>query len=149
MAKFYKVFKNEVVQWFHLVVNNITTPEMWQEVTISMIPKEEHSCPNVKNFRPISLLNSDYKIFAKVIAERLKNFFFFTFKYWLKKISNKSIGEDQAHFLLGRLIRDNIRTVLNILEYGDKLLGSRSVFLRCRKRFRQRELVVYGEKLWK
>lgn len=68
-AKLYKNYKNEVVQWFRLVANNImeggTILGTWQEATITMIPKEEHKCPDVKNFRPISLLNSDYKIFAK------------------------------------------------------------------------------------
>lgn len=62
-------------------------PQIRQNATISMIPKQEDNCPNVKNFRPISLLNVDYKIFAKIIGERLK------------KLLNKHTGEDWMGFL--------------------------------------------------
>lgn len=35
------------------------------------------------------------------------------------------IGEDQVGFLAGRHIKDNLRTVMNILEYGDKQPGKK------------------------
>lgn len=90
--------------------------KMWQEAIISMIIKEEKECLNVKNFRPTSLLNIDYKIFVKVVAQRLKTF--------LKSYT----GEDQVGFLPVWNIKDNLRTVLNILEYGDKQPGKKLVF---------------------
>lgn len=90
-AKFYKTFKNDLVQWIQLVTNNVLKgedpPKTWQDATISMIPKEEHECLNVKNFRSISLLKVDYKILVNVLEERLKNFL------------NDYIGEDQAGLL--------------------------------------------------
>lgn len=102
-----------------------TIPKSWQQATISMIPKVEHRCPDVKDYRLISLLNSDYKIFAKVIAEGLK------------KVLIKDIGEDQVGFLV----------VLNILEYGD--VGrkkNRPFLLRRGDGLRLHKLVVYGGK---
>lgn len=90
------------------ILEGKTIPQTWQNAIISVLPKQEDSCPEVKNFRPISLLNVDYNIFTKIIAERLK------------RVLNKYIGEDQAGFLPGRHIRENVRTVLNILEYADK-----------------------------
>lgn len=35
------------------------------------------------------------------------------------------IGEDQTGFFPGRHIKDNIRTVMNIFEYGDKQPGKK------------------------
>lgn len=76
MAKFYKILKKEIVEQFQLLTNNIlegeTIPNTWQEAITSIIPKEKQDIPDVKSFRPISLLNVDYKLFTKVIAERLK-----------------------------------------------------------------------------
>lgn len=84
---------------------------MWQQAIVTLIPKENSSCPNVGNFRPISLLNTDYKLFAKILSERLK------------KIVTEVISTDQAGFLPQRHIRDNIRVVLDMIELGDKTPG--------------------------
>lgn len=43
----------------------------------------------------------------------------------LKKLLIKYTREDQAGFLPGCFIRENLRTVLNILEFGDKTLGGK------------------------
>ena len=50
----------------------------------------------LKNWRPITLLNCDYKIAAKAIANRLRNV-------------PKIINNDQTGFLKGRFIGENIR----------------------------------------
>lgn len=50
----------------------------------------------------------DYKIFAKILSDRLKQF--------LKNF----IKEDQAVFLPGRQIRDNLRILIDSVEYYDK-----------------------------
>lgn len=56
--KFYKVFTSELAQWFQRVMNDILegkkVPQTWQKATISLILKQEGSCIDVKNFRPIS-----------------------------------------------------------------------------------------------
>lgn len=54
------------------------------------------------SFRPLSLLNIDYKIVAKVLARRLEN------------ILPKIIDPDQAGFIKSRYGTDNIRRVLNV-----------------------------------
>jgi len=61
----------------------------------------------LKNWRPISLLNVDYKIASKAVAERLK------------KMLPDIVNQDQVGYVTGRNITDNIRTVLDILEYTD------------------------------
>lgn len=116
-AKFYKMFKKELTPWLKIVGNDVlegkNIPKTWQHAIITMIPKQQEDCPNVKNFRPISLLNNDYKIFTKTMAERLK------------KILNGYIKEDQAGFLPNHHIRDNVRTVVDMIEYGDKVPGEK------------------------
>lgn len=75
------------------------------EANITLIPKEDSDLTLIKNYRPISLLNTDYKIFTSVVAERLKRF--------LKEF----IHVDQNGFLPKRQIRNNMRIILDILEY--------------------------------
>ena len=62
----------------------------------------------LKNWRPISLLNNDYKIASKAIAERLKA--------TLPTIIHK----DQVGYIKGRNIVDNIRVVEDIMYYTNK-----------------------------
>lgn len=112
-AKFYRRFKEELIAYLHIVFNQIMeggeAPKTWHQAVITIIPKDESVCPNVRNFRPISLLNVDYKIFTKILAGRLKI------------VLNEIIGKDQTGFLLGQHLRDNVRrTVLDMIEYGEK-----------------------------
>jgi len=62
----------------------------------------------LKNYRPISLTNVDYKIFAFVLANRLQ------------KVIHKIVSPHQTAYIKGRYIGYNIRSVLDILEYTDK-----------------------------
>lgn len=47
-------------------------PSMRNAVTVLTPKKKAQGTPEVGNFRPISLLTSDYKILAKIIAKRLE-----------------------------------------------------------------------------
>ena len=62
----------------------------------------------LKNYRPISLTNVDYKILAFLLSNRLH------------KVINKLVGPQQTAYIKGRFIGENIRSVLDILEYTDK-----------------------------
>ena len=59
----------------------------------------------IGNYRPLSLANSDYKIFAKAITERIKK--------TLKQI----IGTEQQGFIKGGDITGNLILVKEIIEY--------------------------------
>ncbi|GBG62169.1 hypothetical protein CBR_g29368 [Chara braunii] len=58
----------------------------------------------VKNWRPISLLNVSYKILAKTLARRLARYL------------PDLVGEDQGAFVQGRSIFNNIVTAIEVLE---------------------------------
>ena len=59
-------------------------------------------------FRPISLLNTDYKILTHVLANRLKG------------VIHKIILQDQNGFIKGRNIRYNIRLIQDVIEYFEE-----------------------------
>ena len=61
------------------------------------------------NYRPISLINADIKIFSKVLASRLET------------VIGKLISPDQSGFLKGRLAADNVRRLLHILSATGKI----------------------------
>ena len=60
----------------------------------------------LKNWRPISLLNTDYKIITKCLAIRLQ------------KVLPSLINSDQTGFLKGRYIGENIRTIADLIDYN-------------------------------
>ena len=70
-----------------------------------MIPKKDKALNKLKNWRPITLLNYDYKIASKVIASRLKF------------VLSDLIDHDQASFLKGRSIAENICLINNVISY--------------------------------
>jgi len=61
----------------------------------------------IKNWRPLTLLNCDYKIASKAISSCIKTF--------LPKV----ISDDQTGFLKGRCIRENIRLLDAIIKYTE------------------------------
>ena len=63
---------------------------------------------DIKNYRPISLANTDYKILAFVLANRLQN------------VLSKLISHDQTGYVKGRFIGFNIRKTLDVINYLEK-----------------------------
>ena len=62
----------------------------------------------LKNWRPITLTNTDYKIFSKIIASRLKT------------VLHKIIHLNQSGFMKGRLIENHIRLIDDIIHTSNK-----------------------------
>jgi hypothetical protein len=72
---------------------------------INLIPKKNKDPRSLKNWRPISLLNTDYKIITKILANRIKS------------ALPSVINPDQVAYLKKRFIGQNIRTILDIMGY--------------------------------
>lgn len=66
-------------------------------------PGKDHTTPS--NFRPILLLNTDIKLYAKILAHRLL------------PILPLLINPDQSGFTSGRQALDATRRVINIIQY--------------------------------
>ena len=100
-AEFYKFFWADVSDY---LVNSLNHAYGSGQLSVTqrrgiikLIPKKDAEPFLIKNWRPITLLNCDYKIGAKAIANRLKTFL------------PKLINSDQTGFLKGRFIGENIR----------------------------------------
>lgn len=72
---------------------------------LALIPKKYKDTRYITNQRPITLLNTDYKILAKALTNRIN------------KILEKIISPHQTGF--GRNISHNIRKILDITEYAE------------------------------
>ena len=106
-AEFYKTFWDEIGEFLIDVYNsscdNITLPISQNHSIISLIYKKG-DISNLKNYRPISITNIDYKIVAFVLANRLH------------KIMNKIISTEQTGFIRKRFIGQNIRLIQDIIH---------------------------------
>ena len=74
---------------------------------ITCLPKEGKSKRFIQNWRPITLLNTSYKIASSVIAERIKS------------VLLTIIHSSQNGFISGRNIGNNLRLIYDILVYTD------------------------------
>ena len=72
---------------------------------ISLIPKEGKDLRSLRNWRPISLLNTDYKILTKLLSNRLQT------------VLPRLIHSDQMGYIKGRFIGQNVRTIKDLMHY--------------------------------
>ena len=77
-AEFYKIFwqdlKNAMVKSFNYSFQSKSLSEIQKQGLIILLPKSNKDLTNLSNWRPISLLNVDYKIMTKAIANRIKKY---------------------------------------------------------------------------
>ncbi len=92
---------------FEESIQNEALPPTLTQGLITLIPKPKKDLLLIDNWRPVSLLNSDYKILTIIFAKRLK--------YVLGSV----IDETQSVFLNKRHIVNNIRLILDLLDYSD------------------------------
>jgi len=107
-VEFYKQFWPELKEMlFTVYKHSLTCGEFYGSMTrgiIRLLPKPEKDLLHIKNWRPITLITVDYKILSKVLANRLKRYL------------SKIISEDQAGFIKGRYIGENIQSLLEIAD---------------------------------
>ena len=111
-AEFYKIFYGPIsdllLQLSQYVTSSSTMPPSSMEGVINLIPKNGKDSRLLSNLRPITLLNSDYKIMEKMVANRIQPS--------LKDI----IHQDQQGFMSNRRISVNIRRVIDLINLCDK-----------------------------
>ena len=66
------VFAPKLAQVLREAINGAPLPPSMMEGDISVLHKKK-ARTDVRNYRPITLLNSDYKVYTKLLANRLKN----------------------------------------------------------------------------
>ena len=109
-AEFYKMFWPDISTPLVNALNHAYETDQLsitqKRGIIKLIPKKDAEPYFIKNWRPLTLLNCDYKIAAKAIANRLKNV--------LPTLNN----HDQTGFLKGRFIGEKIRLIDSIICYA-------------------------------
>ena len=108
-CEFYKVFWNDVVE---ILIKSFNYSYEMGKLSISqsrgiitLVAKKGADLNLIKKWRPLTLLNCDYKIATKAIANRIKTF--------LPKLG----CYDQAGFIRDRFIGENIRLIGSAIKY--------------------------------
>ena len=127
-ADFCKVFWNDIADYLVNSINyafgkgQLSVTQRWR--IIKLIPKKDAEPDLIKNWHPITLLNCDYKIAAKAIANRLK------------KVIPELVNSDQMGFIKGRFIGENIRLIDSVINFaGAKNIPGLLLFLDFEKAF--------------
>ena len=108
-VEFYKLFWNDIKLYlinslnYSFQTGNLTT--LQRQGIISLIPKPNKDLEELSNWRPITLLNIDYKIATKAISNRIK------------KVLPIIIDKEQTGFMKGRYIGENVRLILSIINF--------------------------------
>ena len=107
-VEFYKLFWNNIKEFYVNSINHSfqtgSLTELQKQSIITIIPKQNKDLTTLDNWRPISLLNVDYKIATKAIANRVK------------QVITKIINNSQTGFIKGRYIGENIRLLFEIID---------------------------------
>ena len=124
-----RTIHNPLIVHLQAVFNNILktgqAPSTWVEGVLSVLYKGKGEADQLKNYRPLTIMNVDYKIFTEILMRRL-----------LKALEG-TIGHHQTAYLKGRLIDDNVRTIQYTVDKykDDENEGIHLLFLDQEKAF--------------
>ena len=112
ISEFYQLFwqdiKNEFFEVIEFFFKFEYTLSASQSKGVLILLHKEGKREDIKNWRPLTLLNCDYKIISKLLAERLKN------------VLTKLIHPDQKGFVKGRNISEANRMIQDIIQCADE-----------------------------
>ena len=107
--EFYKIFWPELGQWINKLFNNYRETNELNESQlggiITCIPKGDKNRNEIKKWRAITLLNSTYKFYSSILAERIRS------------TLNNLIHTDQKGFIKNRFIGENIRLTYDMINF--------------------------------
>uniref|UniRef100_A0AAR2KLP1 Reverse transcriptase domain-containing protein n=1 Tax=Pygocentrus nattereri TaxID=42514 RepID=A0AAR2KLP1_PYGNA len=105
--EFFKTFAGALAPLLLSVFNESleggSLPPTLTQATIALLLKQDKDPASCGSYRPLSLLNADVKVLAKILASRLEN------------VLPRIISEEQNGFIKGRQLFFNIRTLFNII----------------------------------
>jgi hypothetical protein len=106
--EFWPLIKNHLLKSLNEGLNRGKLNISQRRGIITLIPKPQKDLELLKNWRPITLLNQDYKYLTKILANRLEQ--------TLQHI----ISTDQSGFVKGRYIGCNIQRLQNMIQMCKK-----------------------------
>ena len=109
--EFYKHFWPILKQPFCNMLNETFSkghlPHTLTTAVVTLLYKKDDKCL-LKNYRPISLTNYDYKIIAFVLSARMQ------------KVIHKLISNAQTAYIKSRFIGNNVRLISDVIDYSEK-----------------------------
>lgn len=109
---FYKAFWSEIGNDLLLVLKNSLSkghlPLSCRRAILTLLPKKG-DLQEIKNWRPVALLCTDYKLLSKVLAMRLR------------KVMEHVIHVSQTYCIPNRLITDNIILIRDALNFSNSV----------------------------
>ena len=108
IGEFYIEFKEELVPVLDRLFRYIEEKgEMPHSMTIGLVSiiYKKGSRDKLENYRPLTMLNGDYKILAKVLANRIKG------------VIGTVVGSTQAYSIPGRDIADTISSIRDTITH--------------------------------
>ena len=103
-AKFFDILGEDLVENLNSAHEKGQLSISQRRGVITLLPKDDTALSHLKNWRPITLLNVDYKIASKAIAKRIE------------ATLPHLIHTDQTGFIQGRYIGENIRLISDLME---------------------------------
>ena len=108
-CEFYKVFWNDLAEILVSALNHSFETVMLsisqRRGRSSSFQKKDADLKLIQNWRPITLLNCDYKIATKAIANRIKT------------LLPNLVSDDQTGFTKDRFIGENIRLIDCVMKF--------------------------------
>ena len=103
--EFWPVIKDDFLEVINECKNKGCLSRSMNNAIIRLIFKNKGEKEDLRNWRPISLLNVDYKIIAKTITNKLS------------KLMPHIIGEEQTCGVKNRKIQDNLIILRDVIDY--------------------------------
>lgn len=109
--EFYKFFWKEIQDLIEMLFKNFQTTgqlsNSMKKVIITPVPKKGNR-NKINNWRPIALLNCDYKILSRIISKRISS------------VVSVLLTSDQSYCVPGRTIYNNLHLLRNIIRDSNK-----------------------------
>ena len=115
---FWEKLKQSMCEMIEMAFTMESLPKSMSLGILNLIPKAGKDARLLKNLRPITLLNSDYKVIEKAISIKLK------------KVLPHIIHTDQTGFMTNRRISTNIRKLIDLAVLA-KAMNEEVILLSC------------------
>ena len=107
--EFYQSFQGQLVPILKKVVDQAVErgklPKEMKLSYITLLPKDLDNRTEVSKYRPVSLLNADYKIISKILTSRIQ------------PVMHKLVHEDEQCAVKGRKIQNHLHNIREIITY--------------------------------